>query len=58
MITADNIVEAMRKWGKDVTEEEVQELIRKHDLHKNGIISFEEFRFMIMQGSDPLPFAP
>ena len=45
-ISRDNIVDAMRRMGKNLTEEEVDESLKLHDVKKDGQISFEEFRHM------------
>lgn len=45
-ISRENIVEAMKKMGKELTEQEVDEALNLHDITKNQKISFEEFRHM------------
>ena len=43
MITAENIKFAMQKLGQNLSEEEVEEMIKKHDIKGNGSLDFEEF---------------
>ena len=47
-ITADNIRDAMSKLGKDVSPEEMEEIMRKHDISGDKAISFDEFKKMIL----------
>lgn len=42
-LTPDNIIEAMAKVGKTITKEEIDEIMKEHDLAKNGKITFDEF---------------
>ena len=43
-ITAQNIVETMKKLGRDITIEEIQEIMKKHDKSNDGAIQFDEFK--------------
>lgn len=43
-ITPQNLRDAFAKSGKNLTEQEMKEILEHHDLEKNGIISFDEFR--------------
>ena len=45
-ITPENIREAMEKAGKKISDTEMKEVMREHDIEKNGLISFEEFKQM------------
>ena len=45
-ISRENIVKAMEKLGKEITEDEINEAIQKHDIQQDGQISFEEFKIM------------
>ena len=45
-ISRENIVKAMEKLGKEITEDEINEAIEKHDIKQDGQISFEEFKIM------------
>jgi Ca2+-binding EF-hand superfamily protein len=49
VITKENISEALASNGKKATEEELDEIMEKHDTHHNGVIDFEEFRVMMEQ---------
>mmetsp|Transcript_13358 Transcript_13358/g.6522 ORF Transcript_13358/g.6522 Transcript_13358/m.6522 type:complete len:80 (-) Transcript_13358:25-264(-) len=46
-ITADNLKEAMRKAGKQITDEEVEDMISVVDVKENQVIDFEEFKNMM-----------
>lgn len=37
-ITADNIVQAMNKLGKNITKAEIEEVMKKHDASSDGKI--------------------
>lgn len=39
-ITEENIYLAMQKLGQEVPRSEIQEMIKKHDLTKDGMLSF------------------
>jgi hypothetical protein len=43
-ITPANLREAFAKSGKMLTKEEMSQILELHDLEKNGILSFDEFR--------------
>lgn len=43
-ITSENIRDAMTKLGKEVTQEELDEIMRKHDVSGDKAISLEEFK--------------
>ena len=43
-ITEDNIYFAMQKLGHEIPRNEIHEMIQKHDLKKDGVLSFEEFK--------------
>ena len=45
-ISRENIVEAMQRLGKTLTNEEVDASLKMHDIKQDGKISFEEFRHM------------
>ena len=46
-ITHGNLKEALAHSGKEVYDFEVEEMIKDHDIEKNGKISFKEFRTMM-----------
>jgi Ca2+-binding EF-hand superfamily protein len=48
-ITKENIKDAMIKMGRDITEEEIAEIMRKHDSSGDMAISIDEFKKMIME---------
>ena len=47
-ITAEEIKAAMVKLGKDVSIEELDEIMRKHDISGDKVISLEEFKRMML----------
>ena len=52
-ITATNIAEAMKKLGQTVTGAEVRDIMSKHDIKKDGFISFDEFRQIFFNVTAP-----
>ena len=42
-ISADDIKKALNQMGKEITDEEAQEMIAEADLDKNGTVDFPEF---------------
>ena len=51
-ITADNIVTAMNKIGHDITQEDLEQIMSQHDIEKNKVISFLEFKAMFLDLED------
>jgi hypothetical protein len=51
-ITAANIVSTLKKMGRTISIEEIEEIMRKHDKSKDGIIQFEEFKHMLLEGTE------
>lgn len=51
-ITKENIIEAMHKLGQELTQEELEEIMIQHDKAKDGRLSFEEFRMMLIDEND------
>ena len=43
-ITKENIHNAMQKLGMEVPMKDIEEIIKTHDLTKDGMISFDEFK--------------
>ena len=50
-ISASNIIVALRNMGREISLEELQEIMRKHDKSNDGAIQFEEFRQMLLNES-------
>lgn len=40
----------MKKLGRDISVEEIKEIMEKHDKSKDGAIQFEEFKQMLLDG--------
>jgi Ca2+-binding EF-hand superfamily protein len=57
-ITSQNIYFAMQKLGMEVPQESIEEIIKKHDIKGDGVISFEEFKTIFLEDtqSKPKPF--
>jgi Ca2+-binding EF-hand superfamily protein len=51
-ITKENIRDAMTKMGREISEEEINEIMRKHDSSGDQAISLDEFKKMIMDDND------
>jgi calcium-dependent protein kinase len=47
-ITKENLLEAFSKRGKQLSQTDISDIIKKHDAAKNGRISFDEFASMIL----------
>ena len=44
VITKENIITAMNKIGHEITQEDLDEIMKEHDIEKNGVISYNEFK--------------
>ena len=44
----------MQKLGQEISRDEIQDMIKKHDIKGDGVLSFEEFRHIFM-GEDEEP---
>ena len=42
----------MNKFGHEITQEEVDHIMKKHDLLNNGVITYEEFKAMFLDIDD------
>ena len=42
----------MAKIGHDITSEELDEIMREHDLENNGVISYLEFKAIFLDVDD------
>ena len=47
-ITRENIKDAMFKLGKEITESDLDDIMEKHDANKDGFLSMEEFKAMLL----------
>lgn len=52
-ITKDNIYYAMQKLGQEIDRNEIQSMIGMHDVTKDGMLSFEEFKMIFLEKPDP-----
>ena len=48
-ITAENIKDAMAKIGRDISDDEIAEIMRRHDISGDKKLSFDEFKKMILE---------
>ena len=51
-ITKENIITAMNKMGHEINQEELDQIMKEHDLEKNGIISYIEFKAIFLDIED------
>lgn len=52
-ITEENIYLAMQKLGQEIPRQEVHEMIKKHDMTKDGMLSFDEFKSIFIDKNAP-----
>ncbi|CAB4014341.1 calmodulin 5 [Paramuricea clavata] len=46
-ISKDELIQAMKKMGENLSDKEIGTMIRKADINKDGQVSFEEFKRMM-----------
>jgi len=46
-ITEDNLLVAFSKFNKEITKEDIKEIMKHHDQSKEGSISYSEFQTMM-----------
>ena len=47
-LTKENIKASFEKFGRDITDEEIDEIIKQHDKDGNNAIDLEEFKVMML----------
>jgi len=47
-----NIVTAMNKMGRSITQQELDEIMDEHDIQKNGVITYLEFKALFLDLED------
>ena len=47
-ITAANLKQAFSKFGREITDAEIQEILKEHDVAGDGAISLSEFKKMML----------
>lgn len=52
VITKENIITAMNKIGHEITQQELDQIMKEHDIEKNGVISYQEFKYIFMDIED------
>ena len=48
-ITAKNLKDGFSKFNRDITDHEIEDIMKKHDIEKNGVINQHEFEQMMME---------
>ena len=51
-ITEENIKLAMQKLGREMDENEIHDMIKKHDLTGDGCLNFNEFKAIFFNGQE------
>ena len=51
-ISQANIVTALSKMGHEITQVEMDEIMKKHDLEHNGVLSKDEFKAIFLDTTD------
>lgn len=51
-ITKENIITAMNKIGHEITQDELNNIMEEHDLQKDGVISYYEFKALFLDLKD------
>ena len=51
-ITKENIITAMNKMGHDINQVELDQVMKEHDLAKDGVISYQEFKAVFLDIAD------
>lgn len=46
-ITADNLKDAFTKFGRKISDEEINTIMKEHDIDNEGTLDLEEFSQMI-----------
>lgn len=47
-ITMDNIRDAMRNLGREISNEELEQVMKQHDLSGDRKLQFDEFKLMML----------
>ena len=45
----------MQKLGQEISRKEITEMIEKHDIRGDGVLSYEEFKNIFLDGEDLNP---
>jgi len=51
-ISKQNIITAMHKIGHEITQVELDQIMKEHDLEHNNLITFNEFKAMMLDMDD------
>ena len=46
------MVTAMNKIGRDITQEDIDEIMDEHDIQNNGVITYREFTALFLDLED------
>lgn len=47
-VTKENLKQAFSKYGRDITEADIDQILEKHDIAGDQAISYEEFKKMLL----------
>lgn len=53
LITGDEIRSALAKMGKDISNDEIEHIMAKHDFSGDKQISLDEFKKMMLEDDNP-----
>ena len=51
-ITQENIYLAMQKLGQEIDRDEIAEMIKKHDIKGDNVLSYDEFKQIFIDKED------
>jgi calcium-dependent protein kinase len=52
-ITPANLREAFAKSGKNLSDSDIKIILEIHDIERNGVLSFDEFRLILVTSDKP-----
>lgn len=52
VITKDNIITGMNKIGHEINQEDLDHIMATHDLERNGVITYNEFKAIFVNITD------
>lgn len=51
-ITPENLKEAFANAGRELTNADIKQIMNQHDIEKNNVLSFDEFRLLFEDSND------
>ena len=58
VLTIHNLKGAFLRMGKQVTLEEIEAMLSEYNVPKEGQISFDQFKQIMLTGNEPYPLSP